>query len=325
MSEERFDSLEEKMIGIQEALARTSSCVDVNKSRINRLKGGDEHIIEQLRKELTEKNMIIKKMKDKGENLEQFKDSASEIEHLKGYLSDKIASINQMKEDLHRMDRDRFTNNTREVVRLEAKISNYHQDIINISERLRQLISRKEKQIQNSLNTFLTKNSNVRLISVKITKEVMKQTKLRYGGCGLEITATVSDNLAVNDRIVEVNGENILNIERSSWHEKRKRLTQPYMAVIMRVDTEQEPSSDEWSKYGRGDKVVAEENAMQDNIALIQKKLEMKLKEGGNVKNELKKVKEERDKLQMENLRLNHRISYLEEMFVEIGAGKMKV
>ena len=325
MSEERFDSLEEKMIGIQEALARTSSCVDVNKSRINRLKGGDEHIIEQLRKELTEKNMIIQKMKVKSETLKQFRDSASEIEYLKGYLSDKIASINQMKEELHRMDRDRFTNNTREVVRLEAKISNYHQDIINISERLRQLISRKEKQIQNSLNTFLTENSNVRLISVKITKEVMKQTKLRYGGCGLEITTTVSDNLAVNDRIVEVNGESVLNIERSSWHDLRKRLTQPYMAVIMRVDTEQEPCSNEVGTYECDDKVEAEENAMQDNIALIQKKLEMKLKEGGNVKNELKKVKEERDKLQMENLRLNHRISYLEEMFVEIGAGKMKV
>ena len=120
MSEERFDSLEEKMIGIQEALARTSSCVDMNKSRVDRLKGGDKHLIDQLRKELTEKNMIIKKMKDKGETLEQFNDSASEIDHLKGYLSEKLASINHMKEELHKMDRDRFTNNTREVVRLET-------------------------------------------------------------------------------------------------------------------------------------------------------------------------------------------------------------
>ena len=207
MSEERFDSLEEKMIGIQEALARTSSCVEMNKDRVDRMTGGDEYVVRQLRKELTEKNKIIQKLKDESE----LKHSQSEIDSLKGFLSDKIASINQMKKELHKMDRNSFTNNTKEVVRLEVQISNYHQDIINISERLRQLISRKEKQIQNSLNTFLTENSTVRLISVMITKEVMKQTKLRYGGCGLEITASASDTLAVNDRIVEVNGESVLD------------------------------------------------------------------------------------------------------------------
>ena len=320
MSEERFDSLEEKMIGIQEALARTSSCVEMNKTRVDRMTGGDENIVRKLRKELNEKNKIIQKLKDKSETLDEFNHSQSEIDSLKGFLSDKIASINQMKKELHKMDRNSFTNNTKEVVRLEVKISNYHQDIINISERLRQLISRKEKQIQNSLNTFLTENSTVRLISVMITKELLKQTKLRYGGCGLEITATVSDTLVVNDRIVEVNGESVLSIERSSWHEMRKRLTQPYMAVIMRVDTQQVPCSDKCN-----DKVVSEDNAMQDNIDLIQTKIEMKLKEGGNAKNELKRVREERDKLQMENMRLSHRILYLEEMFAEMGLGKMKV
>merc|ERR1712060_993703 len=51
VSEERFDSLEEKMIGIQEALARTSSCVEMNKDRVDRARGGDESLVRQLRKE----------------------------------------------------------------------------------------------------------------------------------------------------------------------------------------------------------------------------------------------------------------------------------
>ena len=34
--EERFDSLEAKMIGIEEALARTSSCAEINRVKPNR-------------------------------------------------------------------------------------------------------------------------------------------------------------------------------------------------------------------------------------------------------------------------------------------------
>ena len=52
----------------------------------------------------------------------------------------------------------------------------------------------------------------------------MKQTKLKYGGCGLEISATVSDTLSVGDRIIEVNAENVVNIDKNTWHEMRRRL-----------------------------------------------------------------------------------------------------
>ena len=41
--------------------------------------------------------------------------------------------------------------------------------------------------------------------------------------------------------------------------------------------------------------------------------------------NMLKSVEEERDKLQMENIRLNHRISYLEEMCSEMDSGMKQV
>ena len=153
----------------------------------------------------------------------------------------------------------------------------------------------------------------MRLVSVKITKDIMKQTKLKYEGCGLEISATASNTLAVGDRILEVNGEGVVDIDRNNWHKMRKRLTQPYQAVVMRVDT----------KHGRGSEVLSDDTALEDNIALIRTRLEMKLKEGGNVKNELKSVTEERDKLRMANTRLHHRVAYLEDRFGEMEINKV--
>ena len=92
-----------------------------------------------------------------------------------------------MKEELHKKDLDSIAGNSREIRKLERKIGNYHKDIINISQKLRQLMMRKETKTQNSLNTFVGKHKKVIVISVEISIDIMKQTKLKYGGCGLEI------------------------------------------------------------------------------------------------------------------------------------------
>ena len=86
-----------------------------------------------------------------------------------------------------------------------------------------------------SLNTFVTKHEKVIVIAVDISKDVLKHTKLKYGGCGLEISETASDALSGGDRIIEVNGETVVNIDRNTWHAVRRRLTTPYHAVIVRV------------------------------------------------------------------------------------------
>ena len=153
------------------------------------------------------------------------------------------------------------------------------------------------------------------LIAEEITKDAMKQIKLKYGGCGLEISATASDTLNVGDRIIEVNGENVVNIDRNTWHDLRKRITQPYQVVVMRVGR----------VGGQDGGIIPDNNALQDNIALIQTRLEMKLKEGRNVTNVLKVVEKEKDKMHKENTRLNHRISYLEEMCSELEWGMKQV
>ena len=165
------------------------------------------------------------------------------------------------------------------------------------------------------MNSFLAKHKKVILIAEEITKDAMKQIKLKYGGCGLEISATASDTLNVGDRIIEVNGENVVNIDRNTWHELRKRITQPYQVVVMRVGR----------VGGQDGGIIPDNNALQDNIALIQTRLEMKLKEGRNVTNVLKVVEKEKDKMHKENTRLNHSISYLEEMRSELEWGMKQV
>ena len=152
-------------------------------------------------------------------------------------------------------------------------------------------------------------------MNLEISKDIMKQTKLKYGGCGLEISATVSDTLSAGDRIIEVNAENVVNIDRNTWHEMRRRLTIPYHAVIMRVDR----------MGGQDGGIIPDNNALQDNISLIQTRLEIKLREGRNIANMVTSVKEERDRLQMENTRLSHRIAYLEEMWTEVEGGRKQV
>ena len=104
-SGQRFDSLEAKMIGIQEALARSSSCAEVNSTRPQRISANEANIIMQLRKEVDEKDKMIKKLKEKSSfKIKEFSNSDDEIKYLKNYLSDKIFNINQMKDDLHRKD-----------------------------------------------------------------------------------------------------------------------------------------------------------------------------------------------------------------------------
>ena len=76
---------------------------------------------------------------------------------------------------------------------------------------------------------------------------------------------------------------------------------------------------------GQDGGIIPDNNALQDNISLIQTRLEIKLREGRNMANMVTSVKEERDRLQMENTRLNHRIEYLEEMWAEVEGGKRQV
>ena len=66
-------------------------------------------------------------------------------------------------------------------------------------------------------------------------------------------------------------------------------------------------------------------NGLRDDIALLQIRLETKLKEGRNLSSELGTVSAEKQKLQCENTRFNHRIEYLEDQVAELENGMKAV
>ena len=66
-------------------------------------------------------------------------------------------------------------------------------------------------------------------------------------------------------------------------------------------------------------------NGLRDDIAMIQSRLETKLKEGRNLSTELNSVTADKQKLQNENTRLNHRIEYLEDQVAELENGMKAV
>merc|ERR1719189_767559 len=66
-------------------------------------------------------------------------------------------------------------------------------------------------------------------------------------------------------------------------------------------------------------------SGIKEDIAIIQSTLEQKLTEGRNVSTELDRAKKEKKSLQAENMRLTHRIAYLEDQTTELQEGLKQV
>ena len=66
-------------------------------------------------------------------------------------------------------------------------------------------------------------------------------------------------------------------------------------------------------------------SGIKEDIAIIQSTLEQKLTEGRTISGELDRAKKEKKSLQAENLRLNHRIAYLEDQTTELQEGLRQV
>ena len=141
--------------------------------------------------------------------------------------------------------------------------------------------------------------------------------RIRYEGIGVEVAEGLeSRQLNPGDRLVELAGEPVLRIVGEDWDKLAASLVFPCKAVVMRGKESgrqlaQNPTSDV--------------NGLRDDIAMIQSRLETKLKEGRNLSTELNSVTADKQKLQKENTRLNHRIEYLEDQVAELENGMKAV
>jgi hypothetical protein len=129
-------------------------------------------------------------------------------------------------------------------------------------------------------------------------------------------------NLKEGDIVLELNGESCLGLGEEEWQERRRSATPapshhhhhqppPWRIVVGR----RPPAAEEEGGGGQGGgrEEGGELAGLQQDIALIQSRLEEKLREGRDMGSILQMVQREKEGLERENTRLNHRIFYLEE------------
>ena len=129
------------------------------------------------------------------------------------------------------------------------------------------------------------------------------------------------------DRVIEVNGEDVLRILPGAWQTILENINPPAKVVLLRsmdatgqANGGQNQVGDDGYKFD-----VTHVNGLKDDIAMIQTRLSEKLREGRHVSLELASVQQQRDKLAGDNTRLSHRIQYLEEQVAHLESGMKQV
>jgi len=157
--------------------------------------------------------------------------------------------------------------------------------------------------------------------------------RVRYTGVGLEVGEGLETaHLLVGDRLLELAGHSVFRVEAQEWDKLSPSLSFPCKVVVLRGkessktwEPQASPSSPGCPPTFPAVSGVSDVSGLRDDIALIQSRLESKLKEGRNLSSELGTVTAEKEKLHNENTRLNHRIEYLEEQVTELENGMKAV
>ena len=176
----------------------------------------------------------------------------------------------------------------------------------------------KEIAKHDNLYRYVQNGNTTLLLACELEFGDMHNIGLRYEGFGLEVKE-IDDthDLSVGDRIIEVDGNDVLRIFANQWEVMQNEMTFPCKIVFMRM---KESLSENKYKFDNSDV-----NGLKDDIALIQSRLSEKLKEGRHVSSELSNVQQEKEKLFAENTRLNHRIEYLEDQVNDLENGMKQV
>ena len=184
----------------------------------------------------------------------------------------------------------------------------------------------KEISRQESLFRNVESNKTTLLYGHQLDKSHLDLIKIRYEGFGLEVREdSEDDKIHAGDRVIEVNGEDVLRILPGAWQTLSDSLSPPAKVVLLRM---LEPGGQEGGAGGGGGEFkfdVTHVNGLKDDIAMIQTRLSEKLREGRTVSLELASVQSQRDKLAGDNTRLTHRIQYLEEQVAHLESGMKQV
>ena len=178
----------------------------------------------------------------------------------------------------------------------------------------------KELAGQESLYRTVETSQTSVLQADRLDRTQLAAVTVRCEGFGLQVGEEAGQRLQLQpgDRIIEVNGENVVRILGPAWQTMLDQLTCPARVVALRtVKAQQEPHDYKFD--------VAHVNGLKDDIALIQSRLSEKLQEGRHVSLELAAVQQQREKLGEDNTRLRHRIQYLEDQVTHLEGGMKQV
>ena len=172
----------------------------------------------------------------------------------------------------------------------------------------------KEVAGQESLYRRLEQGQTSLLQADRLDRAQLAAVSVRHEGFGLEVREEGAGHyLQAGDRIIELNGENVVRILGSVWQTMMDKLTFPVKVVVMREVKDHHNYQ------------AAHVAGLKDDIALIQSRLSEKLQEGRHVSLELSSVQQQRDKLVSDNTRLRHRIQYLEDQVSHLEGGMKHV
>jgi len=178
-----------------------------------------------------------------------------------------------------------------------------------------------KSQSLSSLYDFVTQTDETFLFCSAVTYDMISRTKLGKNGVGLVVNEDINNQLRPGDRFLTINDKNIFNITHEEWNTIKITVAFPVEAVVMRQKIKFAPST----PGGMQQFCSPDISGIKEDIAIIQSTLEQKLTEGRNISTELDRAKKEKKNLQQENLRLNHRIAYLEDQTNELQEGLKQV
>ena len=208
-------------------------------------------------------------------------------------------------------------------------------DMMNLSQKIQsarmenvKMSALKEISKQESLFRNVENSKATLIYGHQLDRQHLDTINIRYEGFGLEVREdSHDDKMQAGDRVIEVNGEDVLRILPGAWQTLMESINPPAKVVLLRsMEANGQADGSQNQAGGDGYKFdVTHVNGLKDDIAMIQTRLSEKLREGRHVSLELASVQQQRDKLAGDNTRLSHRIQYPEEQVAHLESGMKQV
>ena len=223
--------------------------------------------------------------------------------------------MNKKRDQLKRIQYDGKIDAMISLAEIEFSVEKDKVEMLSLSQRIKDLKVEESKMKrdwpskQESLFSMIPENKKMVLFSRTLDrKQIVAGVRTRREGAGLELI-NGDEPVTGGVRILEVNGQNVLRIQEVRWREMSGALEYPAKIVLMTPD-----ESDTVSGH-----------KLTEDIAMIQTRLNQKLREGRHVSQELAAVQAEREALTRENTCLVARVQYLEDQAESLQSGMRHV